>query len=106
MALLQLVSSAKCPVFSCLASSQRMFAMVRTYAVAEAYHKSQVRVISGVADCGESLDTAELLGKLVNHEQQGVPDSAGAKSSRAFDLVSSQCSPVCSSPGHFCCRVC
>ena len=33
-------------------------------------------------------DTEAVLHKLVNHEQQGVPSSAGAKGSKAFDLVS------------------
>ena len=33
------------------------------------------------------LETEAVLQSLVNHEQQGIPDRAGAKGSDAFDLV-------------------
>lgn len=35
-----------------------------------------------------SFDTQAVLHKLVNHEQQGVPSSAGTEGSNTFDLVS------------------
>ena len=45
------------------------------------------RFSSSQAD--KPLDTDTILQKLVNHEQQGVPDRAGANGVDGFDLASS-----------------
>ncbi len=37
----------------------------------------------------QTLDTEAVLQTLINHEQQGVPDRAGANGNDGFDLVSS-----------------
>lgn len=38
-------------------------------------------------DVNRSINTEALLQSLVNHEQRGIPDGAGAKGNKGFDLV-------------------
>ncbi|KAA6423036.1 MAG: folylpolyglutamate synthase-like [Trebouxia sp. A1-2] len=40
-----------------------------------------------ISPADSPLETETVLQSLVNHEQQGIPDRAGAKGSTAFDLV-------------------
>ena len=47
-------------------------------------------------DVDRSVNTEALLQSLVNHEQRGIPDGAGAKGNEGFDLVG-QC--LLSQPG-------
>lgn len=48
---------------------------------------SIVRSCHHVSPADSPLETDAVLQSLVNHEQQGIPDRAGAKGSDAFDLV-------------------
>ncbi len=88
-----LLSAVGMPPWSATYTPRCLLPYVRANFICAPVSKAAAAVASVVRSChhispaDSPLETEAVLQSLVNHEQQGIPDRAGAKGSDAFDLV-------------------